>query len=264
MNDKRKQNIIIVGIALCAAVAIIAVIKLASIGKDYKKADDIYEETAEKYTETNEDGKWYEMIDVDFDGLHKINDEIIAWLYFENEDISYPILRSEDNEKYFRTTYDGKNASAGSIFMESSNEPDMTDLHTILYGHNMKNLSMFGKLKYYKQDANYYDGHEYFQIITPNTKYRCKIFSYKDVAHDSDFYTIYRPCVCDFSTFVNDKIVSGSLLEEKKADIEIADDSHVISLSTCTADDDTRFVVSALRIEEHSNEKANDDHRDDE
>ena len=126
--------------------------------------------------------------------------------------------------------------------MEGKNNGNFSDAHTIIYGHNMKNLSMFGKLRYYAQDKDYINGHEYFQIITENRKLRYKIFSYKVVEDDSDVYTVYRNGGSDFSNFVRDVVEKGSFLN---ADDEAANDDHLITLSTCF--DDDRLVVTAVR-----------------
>ncbi len=146
---------------------------------DYLEATKLYENTANQYVITHEDSEnttneanWDELIDVDIASLSAMNKDIVGWIYFENVDISYPVLYSGDDTKYLRKAYTGENVSAGSIFIEGENSSDFSDAHTIIYGHNMKNLSMFGKLKYYASDDDYISGHEYFQIINkiPNIR----------------------------------------------------------------------------------------------
>ncbi len=246
---KKSDVVIIIILSICIIAAAVALYMYYSISNDYEKSDVLYENTVTDYTVRNGDmsAPWYEMLGVNMKGLKEKNNEIIGWLFFENEDISYPILRSEDNEKYYRTAYDNTKASAGSIFMESLNSPDFSDLHTIIYGHNMKNLSMFGKLKYYKENDDYYDSHKYFQIIMPDRKYRYEVIAYKDVDAEGDFFTIYKQDSKDFKNFIEDKILKGSLINNN---VELNDDSQVVSLSTCTASDEKRFAVSAVKIDE--------------
>ena len=124
--------------------------------------------TARKGSEAQ--SPWYDDIDIDFAGLRSENPDVVGWIYFENEDISYPVMYSGDNSYYLRKTFKREHATAGSIFLEGSNKTDFSDCHTIIYGHNMKNLSMFGKLKYYNRDENYYDSHQYFQILVDGKK----------------------------------------------------------------------------------------------
>lgn len=253
MNNKTKIKksdvVIIIILSICIITAAVAMYMYYSVSKDYEKSDVLYENTVTDYTVRNGDmsAPWYEMLGVNMKGLKEKNDEIIGWLFFENEDISYPILKSADNEKYYRTAYDNTEASAGSIFMESINSSDFSDLHTIIYGHNMKNLSMFGRLKYYKENDNYYDSHKYFQIILPDRKFRYEVIAYKDVDAEGDFYTIYKKDSKDFKRFIDDKILRDSLVN---SNVELNDDSQIVSLSTCTASDVKRFAVSATKIDE--------------
>ena len=88
---------------------------------------------------------------VDFESLKAINPDVKGWLYIEALDISYPVVQGPDNDAYLHTTYEGTSNFAGSIFLDYQNQGDFSDGNTIVYGHNMKNLSMFGKLKQMKR-----------------------------------------------------------------------------------------------------------------
>mgnify|MGYP005945403765 CR=1 FL=1 len=94
---------------------------------------------------------------VDFESLKAINLDVKGWLYIEALDISYPVVQGPDNDAYLHTTYEGTSNFAGSIFLDYQNQDDFSDGNTIVYGHNMKNLSMFGKLKQMKEQEKYRD-----------------------------------------------------------------------------------------------------------
>ena len=94
---------------------------------------------------------------VDFESLKAINPDVKGWLYIEALDISYPVVQGPDNDAYLHTTYEGTSNFAGSIFLDYQNQDDFSDGNTIVYGHNMKNLSMFGKLKQMKEQEKYLD-----------------------------------------------------------------------------------------------------------
>lgn len=258
-------------------VVIICLVYLANSAADYKKSEKLYEKTKLEYVfmpETQTPDKtpskentqsasneatssqpqevqtqinWYDMIEVDLEGLKKVNSEIVGWIFFENEDISYPVLQGPDNDKYMRTTYDGKSATAGSIFMDAASDGDFSDYHTLIYGHNMKNLSMFGKLKYYRTDAAYFDEHKYFQIITENGKYRYEVIACKEVEETSALYTTYKTAGAGFYDFVAQEILSKNSI---RPEAKVNSDSHVITLSTCTAQDTRRLIISAVRVDE--------------
>ena len=117
--------------------------------------------------------QWYTDVDVKLEELQQVNADIIGWIRFDNlEQLSYPVLYSGDDEKYLRTDIYGNQTIAGCIFMEGMNTPDFQDYHTILYGHNMKNGSMFAQLKKFSQNSDIYNQSKYFWIFTPEKNYR--------------------------------------------------------------------------------------------
>lgn len=211
---------------------------------------DMVAKTGDLETEPEDDpNAWYHDIDVDFAGLKEQNEDIVGWVYFENEEsISYPLLYSGD-DYYLRRNYLKEEETAGSIYIDGNNSPDLDDAHTLIYGHNMRNFSMFGKLKFYKTEEDYFENHRYFQLITENGAYRYEIFAYKDVGTlTGGIYTTWKSVNRDFKEFVNNTICQGSYVD---ADIDVDDETHIVTLSTCSYDSDVRFIVSAVRIDEH-------------
>ena len=211
---------------------------------------DMVTKTSDLETKPEDDpNAWYHDIDVDFAGLKEQNEDIVGWIYFEDEEsISYPFLYSGD-DYYLRRNYLKEEETAGSIYIDGNNSPNLDDAHTLIYGHNMRNLSMFGKLKFYKTEEDYFENHRYFQLITESGAYRYEIFAYKDVSTlTGGIYTTWKYVDSDFKEFVNDTICQGSYVE---ADIDVDDEAHIVTLSTCSYDSDVRFTVSAVRIDEH-------------
>ena len=260
-TKKKKSNwfsraLICIGI-ICIGIAVYG---LYGIYREYKEADDIYKEAEKEFVEvlipendtTEIDGTevevprgpWYELARIDLAGLQKKYPDIIGWIYFEDGLISYPVMQTTDNETYLHITYNGKQAKAGSIFMEASHSSDFSNTHTLIYGHNMNNLSMFGRLKHYKNDG-YYEGHEYFQIFRGNEILRYQIFAYQDVPIDSFVYQEY---------FTSAKELAKRLSKKSyiKTDLTIEPDDKIITLSTCNGNDKYRFVVSAVLIEKYN------------
>jgi len=194
---------------------------------------------------------WYDMAEVNFEYLQSINPDIRGWLFFENEDISYPILQGRDNNTYLRTTFLKEPATAGSIFMESTNRPDFSDAHIIIYGHNMKNETMFGKLKYYRLEKDYYSTHQYFQVLLPGRACRYRIFAYKEVEADDPVYQIAREYSAEFRAFVSQYIENENYLKTgmEKEGVIIDENAQIITLSTCSRSE-KRFIISGVKIEE--------------
>lgn len=190
---------------------------------------------------------WYNRVRVDFESLKERNGDVIGWIFFEDEDISYPILYSGDNVKYLRTTLDGKNAAAGSIFLDGSNTPDLEDSRSVIYGHNMKNLSMFGNLKYYMQEKDYYEGHQYFQILVEGAVYRYQIFSYFDVPEtETEICQVDFVTEKDYADFIR-KLQKRSV---KDTEIEVDSDDKVVTLLTCFVTG-RRTLINAVRVDSY-------------
>lgn len=98
--------------------------------------------------------------------ISDIYEDVVGWIDFDTLPISYPLMQGEANQDYLRTTYSGAKATAGSIFVEFMNSADLEDRHTIIYEHNMKDGSMFGRLKEYLS-PDFLEENRYFTIYTP-------------------------------------------------------------------------------------------------
>lgn len=234
-----------------AAAAGLLVVLIVSGSIISARAKDKYPDLSGEVVEiTAEDGakdggtvSWDNCIDVDFGELSGINPEIRGWLFFEDENISYPLLYSGDNEKYLDTGYDGKPLDRGSIFIDGRNDPDMEDIHTIIYGHDMRDGQMFGKLEKYEEDPEYYKGHRYFQILLPEARYRYEIIGYEHAPADSSRYRI------EFSNQAAADSFMDELDEVNKDGIRLGRGDKIVTLSTCDLDDDSGILVHAVRID---------------
>ncbi len=194
-------------------------------------------------------GDWKEQMSIDLVSLNAKYPDIKGWLFFENDDISYPIMYSGEDEKYLRTTFDGKSAKAGSIFLEGLNSSDFSDSHTLIYGHNMNNGSMFGKLREFVNEPNYYDYHRYFQIayISPEgsvIKNRYEIFSYFMTPYDSEVYTVIYDEGEEMEDLVN--YLTANSIRSVSDDVKSSD--RIVTLSTCSSNN-IRFAVHARLVD---------------
>ena len=176
---------------------------------------------------------------VDFESLKKVNEDIIGWIRVNALDISYPIAQSTDNDYYLHRTFERVDNFAGCIFMEYQNHSDFSDKNTIIYGHNMKNGSMFGTLRKFYEDE-VYEKAPYFWIYTPDKIYRYDIFSCAEVPVDSLAYQITFSEEGSFEKYISDAY-SRSVV--KGNDIKVTPEDKIVTLSTCTGNEATRFIV---------------------
>ncbi|MFR3666710.1 MAG: class B sortase [Ruminococcus sp.] len=125
--------------------------------------------------------------------------------------------------------------------MDYTNASDFSDCNTIIYGHNMKNGSMFGKLKQLYEKEKYKDS-KYLWICTPQGKYRYEIFSMQYADVNSDTYTLFSDHNEEFGNYLI------KMQEKSKTDLgakNLTKDDYIVTLSTCTSNDQVRFVVQA-------------------
>ena len=182
------------------------------------------------------------------EALQEINPDVIGWIYITATDISYPVLHGEDNDTYLHASWTdkAKTSTAGSIFMDSSNSPDFSDFNTIIYGHRMRNETMFGKLKYYKS-KDYWQAHPDVYIVTAEKILRYDIYAVYEVSVRGQTYQL------DFEGADSKSEYLDYTLDMAKYDTGIAptENDLILTLITCTASDSmARWVVQAVKAEE--------------
>ena len=175
---------------------------------------------------------------IDFTQLLSVNSDIVGWLRIRALDISYPVVQGKDNDYYLHRTFEKTDNFAGCLFVNSYNMGDFTDQNTIIYGHNMKNGSMFGKLKNFS-DPEVFKKSRYFWIFTPDFIYQYRIFSASVVDKTGLTYQISFTDD-EFDQFIS-RAYSNSVLDNQ--DVTVTKEDRIVTLSTCTGDDSTRFVV---------------------
>ena len=142
---------------------------------EYKSSNDDNKELVKDvidYTDNKEEKE--DKIMINWDRLYEINKDIIGWIKIENTNINYPILKDDENLKYLKHSYNEKHNNNGSIF--TLNADPFNDENTVIYGHNMKNGTMFSELSKY-MNKNFFDEHSTILIYTKNQNYKATVFS---------------------------------------------------------------------------------------
>ena len=180
-------------------------------------------------------------ITVDFERLQEENKDIIAWIYCPDTEINYPIVQSKDNEYYLRRLLDGTWNIAGTLFMDYRNAADCSDLHTIIYGHNMKNNTMFGSLpKYSKQE--YYEEHSVLYLLTPKQNYKVKLIAGYVTPSDSKVYEFEK--TKEERSGLLKTALDNSLFTSGTT---VSDEDRLLTPSTCSYEyDNARFVLTGV------------------
>lgn len=194
------------------------------------------------------------LYSLDLAPLQSVNPEVIGWILIGGTEISYPLVQHEDNSHYLTHSWDNQSNRLGSIFLECQSSPDLTDFHTLVYGHNMENGTMFSDLKLFA-DSEYLQSHPYIYIVTAGGVYRYEIFSFYEAAITDQTYQIGFVDDAQKLSFL-EHCVSSSLVP---TGISPDTEDRIITLSTCTNyNRNTRFVLQArlegLATETGSNE----------
>ena len=247
------SNILIV---VLSAIIAYSGFRLWSIFHEYREGEKQYEQAASNYVQQADPGHTADPdntmadygpqecpITVDFKGLQAENADVVGWIYCEGTQINYPVLRGETNETYLHHMMNGEYNSSGSIFMDYRCEPDLSGLNTIIYGHHMKNGSMFASLHQYT-DQSYYDQHKYMWYLTPDHTYRLDLLAGYVGDAEAEVYTIFmeRDELMSYLSFA--RSISTFVPEHTPRDV-----NGIVGLSTCSyAYDDARYVVACAPV----------------
>jgi sortase B len=178
------------------------------------------------------------------------NEDIYAWIYIPDTNIDYPVLQHPtDDSRYLNYNVDGSKGYPGCIYTERINDKDFSDFNTLLYGHNMKNGSMFHDLHNYADEV-FLEEHPYVYIYLPDRTLKYQIFAahrYDDrhIMYSFDFTSdVVRTAYLDeiFSTSQLNAVIDK--------DVTVGSDDHIITMSTCVSGTDYRYLVQAVLVEE--------------
>lgn len=210
------------------------------------------EEVVEEVQEEADDGV-YEGCPVDFAGMWEINKDVYAWITVPGTVIDYPILQhATDNTYYLNYNIDGSYGYPGCIYTENLNSKDFTDNNTVIYGHNMKNGSMFSGLHKF-EDANFFKEHTQVLIYTPEKEYVYTIFAayiYDDrhLLYSFDFANEQV-----YATYLEDIQNMRSMNAQLREDITVTAKDKIITLVTCIGNQpDKRLLVQAVLNQDES------------
>lgn len=253
MNSKIWKIVL----AISLVVMVISGINIIRLSREYQKGINEYaqleqyvsiqEETEGEGTEVEgekKDSKIPVSIEVDQEKLLAINEDFTGWLYYEPLKINYPVVRGNDNDYYTHYTFENEKNNSGAIFMDFLNKPDFSNYNTIIYGHNMRNGTMFGSLKKLLSDDTILEENPYFYIFTEDKVYMYEIFAVYITNANSQTYDLIddEETQEDYLTYISE---TASWLSEK----EVTAQDKIVTLSTCHGlHSNNRTVVHGVLI----------------
>ena len=188
------------------------------------------------------------QVPIDFAALREKNPDVYAWIRIPGTDIDYPVLQREgDNSYYLNHTLEGKEKQEGAIFTESYNGQDFSDPNTVIYGHNMKNGTMFRQLHEY-QDRKFMQENSEVLIYQPGRILQYQIFAayVYDNRHLLQSFDFEDPQV--FQSYLKSVQERKDMTSSIDTSVELTGEDPILTLSTCNGNDEQRYLVQAVLL----------------
>lgn len=172
------------------------------------------------------------------------NPDVYAHLQVPGTKVDYPVLQSEEDDYYLTHNLDGSSGYPGCIYSNAVNSQNFSDAITVLYGHNMKNGSMFSALKKFKKKS-FFNSHETFSVTTGAGVYTYEIYaalSYPEKYIPSIYNVKSGDGLVDFLNSINSYMDNAG--SHVRAGMQVSDTDKICVLSTCvTGQEASRYLV---------------------
>lgn len=218
------------------------------IGKtmwEYQVAKSAYTNISEKTAKV--DPKQFTGV-VDWKALKKVNPDVQGWLYQKDTVINYPVVQGTDNDTYLHTRFDKQWSGGGTLFVDCRMEKDFKGFNPIIYGHHMKDGSMFRSIRGYTKEDGYYDKHKTLELATPHGNYHLVVFSaFITKATDEDTYKMTYD-EAEKQAYI-DRAWERSELPITKNSVDVTKNDRLVTLSTCAYDyEEARYIVMCKMV----------------
>lgn len=183
---------------------------------------------------------------VNWEYLQSTNPDVVGWLFCADTNINYPVVQTSDNDYYLHRGFDKQPNTAGALFADYNAAIGITYSNFIIYGHNMKDGSMFASVEKYL-DPSFYTQHPYMYFMTPNQNYRVELISAHIVESTLDNYPGYFSGEQEYQNYLNN-ITSRSAFSTQAA---VTTGYQLITLSTCDYSgnyNDPRCLLQGLLV----------------
>ena len=244
--NKKKSNIpSIILMCFFTALLIYSGTKIVIWYMNNQNNKKISDEIAEFVTvdETKEDNE--EKYVVDFEKLKEKNSDIVAWLKVKGTNIETTVVKSTNNDYYLTHNFNKEYNSAGWIFADYKNKVDGTDKNLVIYGHNMRDDSMFGSLKWViNEDWYNNEDNKYITLITENETQVYEVFSVYQTEKEDYYIQTNFNTEKEFNTFAQ----TIKKRSKKDFNVDVNKEDNILTLSTCANNNKYRVVLHAKKI----------------
>ena len=238
---KKYANILVtIFIIICLFGFIYSLVNIINWKKDVDVNSDIVEEIKENLAIEAD------TVKIDFKSLKEINPDTIAYIKVNGTNIDHVVVKGSDNSYYLKHNFNKEYNRAGWVFADYHNLFDETDKNIVIYGHNIRDDSMFGTLKNIL-DKSWQENEENLEItlITEKGQYKYQVFStYSIIPEDYYINTIFNS-EDEYSEFIN-TIKSRSIYDYN---VEVNSSDKILTLSSCIDGTKKRVALHAKLME---------------
>lgn len=201
----------------------------------------------ETETETEPETEPPYVSPIDFETLQAENPDVVGWIRIPDTRIDYPILYdAESNEKYLHTDFDGNESVYGAIYLDCDSEPDFSGWNNPIYGHHMKDGSMFKDVVKFK-DPEYFKEHQYFDVYTPERTIHLKAVSCYYTGSDGIVRKTKFKSQESYDAWLKERLEPCSYAEMPEVSV-----GSVFTLVTCSYEmKDARTLLYAVEVDEN-------------
>lgn len=206
---------------------------------EYESGGSVYAGLAETAHGETDSPAVQDSAGIDFAGLAEINPDIAAWITVPDTVIDYPVVQGRDNEYYLGHLFNKTANRSGCVFINSGNSRDFSDKNTVLYGHHMRNGTMFADLEKYRDQA-WADEHAVISLITPDGRYTVRPFAAAEYSADEQLIRMGFADYREFAAYIRE-LKNRSVFQ---TDLEVHPADRIVTLQTCTYGiENGRFAV---------------------
>ena len=238
---------------MCSGTDVYAEIQASAVEQETKLTNGTYAASAPASTsasaaKTETGDSAAEEIPIDFKTLWETCPDAYAWIRIPNTQVDYPICQLVEGDQSFYLNHRADKTAefAGSIYSENYNKRDFSDPVTVLYGHDMANGSMFQNLHFY-EDRAFFDKNKDVIVYLPDRVLHYRIFAAYN--YNDDHLLLNHDNFQDpdeFYFFLQDILTQRSMSGFVDQNTELTKESRILTLSTCNAYDDQRYLVQCL------------------
>ncbi len=259
-RKKRKKGSVVWRVIFIIALLILlsSVAALGYIAFTYWQGQDEYDKLTEylQVDDTGEAPLTLASFNVDWDALRNINPDVVGWIYVPDTNVNYPIVWRDHDDKYYLTHNFGDNSTGqfgaeyGCIMLSGYNSPDWTDQVNIVFGHHLRNGSMFSQLADFYENSEAFNAHRTYFVLTPQGNFKLNSFACDKVPGNSKDIVIPNfNTEMGFIRYIEARYESSSVTPDPPGE-DAVDMKQIFAFSTCSAPDNNNRIINFCSVEE--------------